>query len=161
MAARSHRTRNATPPRHVHWDMKHSTHILITVLLALPLSAEWNDRASTSFRRAEYRDTARDHGKCTVEVEVDGAAEIEIRGDTARLRTIGGRPASWRRFQCNAPLPRDPARFRFRGVDGRGDQMLMREPRGDRGAVIVIDDPKRGREGYTFDIEWSGVRQRT
>lgn len=127
---------------------------IAVALTAIPAAAEWGERHSVSFRRAEYRDTARDHGKCTVEVEVDGAAEIEIRGDTARLRTIGGQTATWRRFQCNAPLPTDPAAFRFRGIDGRGAQSLLREPWGGRGAIILIEDPKRGREGYTFDIEW-------
>ena len=141
--------------------MRAGTWFALAALAAAPALAEWNTRGFTSIRRAEYRNTAKDHGKCTIEVEVDGAAEIEIRGDTARLRTLGGQPASWRRFQCNAPLPRDPAVFRFRSVDGRGEQNLMREPWGDRGAVIVIDDPKRGREGYTFNIEWSGIRQRT
>jgi hypothetical protein len=130
-------------------------------LIAPPVLAEWGERHSVSYRRAEYRDTARDRGKCTVEVEVDGAAEIEIRGDTARLRTIGGQPASWRRFQCNASLPADPVEFRFRGIDGRGRQVLLREPWGARGAVILIEDPKRGREGHTFDIEWRGARRRS
>lgn len=133
----------------------------VAALTALPVPAEWGERHSVSFRRAEYRETARDRGKCTIEVEVDGAAEIEIRGDTARLRTIGGQTASWRRFQCNAPLPSHPVEFRFRGIDGRGRQSLLREPWGGRGAVVLIDDPRHGREGYTFDIEWRGARQRT
>ena len=38
-------------------------------------------------------------GKCTIEVRVDGAAEVEVRGAMAMLRTISGRPAEWRRFE--------------------------------------------------------------
>ena len=50
-----------------------------------------------------------DSGKCTVEVVVDGAAEVEIRGDNAVLRNLKGQPPQWRRFECNAPLPANPA----------------------------------------------------
>ena len=96
-----------------------------------------------------------DHGKCTIEVVVDGTAEVEVRGDTANLRTLGGQPAQWRRFQCNTVMPTDPMNFHFSGVDGRGQQQLVRDPRGGRAAVVRIDDPKGGSEGYTFDLEWS------
>jgi hypothetical protein len=42
-------------------------------------------------------------------------------------------------------------------VDGRGRQTLIRDPRGNRGvAVVRLEDPQGGREGYTFDIEWTG-----
>jgi hypothetical protein len=50
------------------------------------------------------------------------------------------------------------ADFRFQGVDGRGQARLAQDPRNNNGvAVIRIDDPKGGAEGYTFDIEWSGA----
>ena len=45
------------------------------------------------------------NGRCTVEVSVDHAAEVEIAGDTGWLTTVAGQPAQWRRFQCNTPLP--------------------------------------------------------
>lgn len=96
-------------------------------------------------------------GKCTIEVNVDGSAEVEISGDIGQLRTLSGREASWRRFQCNAPLPAFPDEFRFVGVDGRGRVQLLRDPNSNRGrAVVRIDDPKSGREGYTFDLQWRG-----
>ncbi|MBZ5635020.1 MAG: hypothetical protein LAO55_18010 [Acidobacteriia bacterium] len=98
-----------------------------------------------------------DHGKCTIEVDVDGVAEIEIQGDKGRMRTLSGNPAGWRRMECNQPLPQNPQGFRFSGVDGRGRQTLLRDPSSNRGtAVIRIEDPQGGREGYTFDIEWGG-----
>ena len=95
-------------------------------------------------------------GKCTIEVVVDEVAEIEIRGNTGFLRTVSGRPARWVRFQCNAPFPTTGmGNFRFRGVDGRGRQYLIRDPRENRGvAVIGIEDRPGGEEGYTFDLEW-------
>ncbi len=95
-----------------------------------------------------------DRGKCTVEVVVDGTADIEIRGDVATMRNLNGQPPEWRRFQCTGPLPANPVNFRFAGVDGRGGQYLIRDPRQSGSAVIRIDDPDRGREGYTFDIFW-------
>lgn len=94
-------------------------------------------------------------GKCTIEVNVDDGAIVEISGSHGRLITTAGRPAEWRRFVCNQPLPSYPADFRFRGIDGRGSQTLLRDPMTNRGvAVIRIDDPRPGREGYTFDLEW-------
>jgi len=96
----------------------------------------------------------RGQGKCTIEVVVDGSAEVEIRGDRALLRNLGGRTAQWRRFVCNAPMPPNPQGFRFVGVDGRGRQTLVRPPQGGGPAVVRIDDPQSGSEGYTFDITW-------
>jgi len=98
-----------------------------------------------------------DSGKCTAELEVDGAAEVSISGDTGRVRTVSGQPAVWRRLDCTSPMPSNVSDFRFTGVDGRGSQNLLRDPRQNRGvAVVRLDDPQGGREGYTFDIEWGG-----
>jgi hypothetical protein len=112
--------------------------------------------ASTESRRATITGGGR-YGRCTIEVNVDGAAEVEISGDLGLLRTLSGQTATWRRFQCNAPLPRNPSDFHFAGVDGRGNVRLLRDPRSNGGtALIHISDPKGGREGYTFDLQWSG-----
>ena len=64
------------------------------------------------------------NGKCTVEVTVDGSAQVEIRGDNATLKNLGGQAPQWRRFECTGPMPANPANFRFAGVDGRGRQTL-------------------------------------
>ena len=111
-------------------------------------------------RRATMVGGGGDRGKCTIEVVVDGVAEIEIRGDVGTIRNLAGNPAQWRRFQCNAPLPRNPAEFRFQGIDGRGRQELVRDPRNGGAAVVRIEDPKGGSEGYTFDLIWGGVEMR-
>lgn len=97
-----------------------------------------------------------DRGKCTIEVVVDGAAEVEIRGDNATLRNLNGQPPQWRRFECTSPLPGNPPNFRFTGVDGRGSQELVRVPQGGGPAVVRIQDRDNGSEGYTFDITWGG-----
>ena len=95
-----------------------------------------------------------DGGKCTIEVVVDGTAEVEVRGDTAQIRNLGGQPPQFRRFECTGPLPQNPADFRFSGVDGRGRQQLVRDPRNGGAAVVRIEDPSGGSEGYTFDLTW-------
>ena len=122
------------------------------LMLAAPMFAQ----PAATFR-AQIRGGG-DHGKCTIEVDVDGVAEIEIQGDQGRMRTISGNPAGWRRMVCNEPMPQNPQGFRFSGVDGRGRQTLLRDPSSNRGvAVVRIEDPQGGHEGYTFDIEWRGA----
>lgn len=127
---------------------------LTWLLAGTALLAQWGSNIEE--RRANVRGGGGDNGKCTIEVEVDDVAEVEIRGDVGRLRTLSGSPASWRRFECNGIPPLNPGEFRFRGIDGRGRQELISEPRGRGAAVIRIQDSKGGREGYTFDIEWRG-----
>ena len=97
-------------------------------------------------------------GKCTFEVTVNGIAEVQIRGDQARLQTVSGNPAQWRRLECNQPLPLNPGAFKFSGVDGHGQQTLVQSPTTNGGvAVIRIDNGNRGNnEGYTGDIKWQG-----
>src|SRR5665213_2796676 len=43
-------------------------------------------------------------GKCTIEVNVDGVAEVEVTGDMGRMRTLSGQPSQWRRFECSGVL---------------------------------------------------------
>jgi hypothetical protein len=97
------------------------------------------------------------NGQCTVEVVVDGSAQVEIgvAGD-AVLRNLAGNPPQWRRFECTSIMPPNPGGFRFEGVDGRGKQELIRDPRNGGPAVVRIDDPAGGSEGYTFRVMWSG-----
>ena len=97
-----------------------------------------------------------DRGKCTIEVVVDGAAEVEVRGGNATLRNLSGQPPQWRRFECTDGLPVNPLNFRFTGVDGRGSQELVRGPQNGGVAVVRIQDPNNGSEGYTFDLTWGG-----
>jgi hypothetical protein len=123
--------------------------VLAMTLFCLPLSAmDFTRRANISGRGG-------DHCRCTIEVVVDDAADVEIFGDMAILRTLRGQTSEWRRFECTDRLPRNPLDFRFRGIDGRGRQELIQYPSSNRGiAVVRIDDPKGGRDGYTFELEW-------
>lgn len=96
-------------------------------------------------------------GKCTFDVRVDGAANVQTRGNQGYLQTKSGMPAQWVRLQCNQPLPRYPDNFRFQGIDGRGKQYMLKDPASNNGvAVIRIEDTRNGMEGYTGDILWSG-----
>ena len=131
-------------------------HRLLTVFAAVFVVA-WPSGAQVFERRATMvGGGGPDRGKCTIEVVVDGIAEVEIRGDQGFIRNIAGQPAQWRRFQCSGPLPRNPADFRFQGIDGRGRQSLLRDPRQGGVAVVRIEDPQGGSEGYTFDLIWGG-----
>jgi hypothetical protein len=99
-----------------------------------------------------------DFGKCTIEVVVDGAAEVHINGENGTLRNLSGQPPQWRRFECTGAMPASPQGFRFQGIDGRGRIALVAEPRNGSGAVIRIEDSSGGAEGYTFDIMWGAAR---
>jgi hypothetical protein len=113
--------------------------------------------AQTLQRRATYLNGARPgEGRCVAEVVVDGAAEVEIRGDNASLRNLKGQAPQWRRFECTGAMPVNPGGFRFRGIDGRGSQQLMQPPQNGGPAVVRIEDPDNGSEGYTFEVTWGG-----
>jgi hypothetical protein len=124
--------------------------LLASLVLTIPGSAQ-----QQSTRQAQINGNAVD-GKCTIEVVVDGAAEVEVQGTTGRMRNLSGSRPEWRRFVCNGRMPNNPADFRFRGIDGRGDVQLIRDPRQGGPIVFRIEDPKGGREGYTVDLEWRG-----
>jgi hypothetical protein len=123
---------------------------------ALLVSLSWiaPESAQQLTQRANITGNAVD-GKCTIEVNIDGSAEVEIQGDVGRIRNLSGQPAAWRRFVCNGRMPANPRDFRFRGIDGRGNVQLLQDPRQTGGRIVFrIDDPQGGREGYTVDLEW-------
>jgi hypothetical protein len=94
-----------------------------------------------------------DRGECTVEVFVDDFPQVEIRGATATVRSISGQSAQLRRFECSSPLPSNPSNFKFDGIDGRGRQSLVRDPRNGGVAIFRVEDDD-GAKGYTFDLVW-------
>lgn len=126
------------------------------LLTAVVIAAQ--AQVADQIRRATISGSGGTSGKCTIEVRVDGSAEVDIYGDSGRLRTLAGQPATWTRLECTDGLPAAMSDFRFRGIDGRGDVRLAQDPRSNNGrAVVRIDDTKGGSEGYTFSIEWSGA----
>jgi hypothetical protein len=120
------------------------------VAVALPAGAQ------EMTRRANVGNGNPESGKCTIEVVVDGTAEVTINGDTATLRNLQGQLPQWRRFECTSRMPNNPANFRFQGIDGRGRVDLVRDPRNGGVAVVRIEDRDGGAEGYTFDLIWGG-----
>jgi hypothetical protein len=126
--------------------------LAILFVIAAPAGAQVFQRRATILGGGGYND----QGRCTVEVVVDGAAEAEIRGDMGTLRNLSGQPPQWRRFECTGRMPANPVNFQFRGIDGRGRQQLIRDPRSNGVAVVRIEDSSGGAEAYTFEISWSG-----
>ena len=123
--------------------------VAIGTTLACAVFAQNNQRQATMVGGG-----GPDRGKCIVEVAVDGVAQVEIRGTSGTLRTVSGQPAQWRRFECTGALPPNPASFRFSGLDGRGTQALIRDPRNGGTAIVQIEDRDGGVEGYGFEISW-------
>jgi hypothetical protein len=105
-------------------------------------------------RRAAIVGGGGDRGRCTVEVVVDGVAEIDFRGDDALLRDLGGAPPHWERFECTSPIPPNAGDFRFAAIKGRGRQRLLSPPGGGGPAVVRIEDPQGGAGNYVFELSW-------
>lgn len=135
--------------------MKVNKQVIVSLLfVVLPLQSLY---ATSLTRQATITGGHDVKGKCTIAVDVDGVAELQISGDTGVLTTLSGQTAAWRRFQCSQPLPRNPGDFNLVGINSRGDIRLVRDPRANRGsAVIRIHDRKSGRAAYTFDMQWRG-----
>src|ERR1043165_8769619 len=93
-------------------------------VLTLSAGAQQNQR-----RAALVSGGSANRGFCRAEVVVDGSAEGGIRGDTGTLRDLSGQPPQWRGLECTGPIPANAVDFRFRGIDGRGRQELVRDPR--------------------------------
>jgi hypothetical protein len=112
--------------------------------------------AQTSYRRAAMIGSGNlPEGRCTVSVLVDGAADVEIRGDTATLRRVAGPAPQWHRFECTGPIPDVPASLRLRAIEGNGRMTLTQDTSSGGVAVVRITNPEvRGDEIYTFDIFW-------
>jgi len=55
----------------------------------------------------------------------------------------------------HSAMPANPANFQFAGLNGRGHQNLIAEPRDGNPAVIRIEDPEGGASEYTFRFMWS------
>src|SRR5260221_957791 len=129
------------------------TRFLITTVAFAAIAATGN--AQMQRRAVLAGGGSPDRGRCVAEVVVDGVAEVEIRGDFATLRDISGQQPQWRRFECTAPIPPNPSDFRFNGISGRGRQELVRSPQNGGVAVVRIEDPEGGSDGYSFEIAWS------
>src|SRR4051794_39744645 len=98
-----------------------------------------------------------DVGRCYAEVRVDGAAEVEIRGDTGSLRDLSGQQPQWQRFECTGSVPAN-ANLRLT-ANGRGRIELVGGPQNGGPAVVRIQDPEGGAQVYQFELSWNNGGQ--
>ncbi|HEY3439228.1 MAG TPA: hypothetical protein VGK29_00680 [Paludibaculum sp.] len=129
--------------------------IAVGLLSGLAVAGDWAD--VTPKRTGDY-DANKASGYCTIRVRVDIETIVHLRGEKVAFETLAGRPSTDEGTECSQPLPGGNAlaNFKFRGVDGRGEQTLLEAPGAENSwtAKIRIRDPKGGDEGYTGRIEW-------
>lgn len=123
------------------------------IVVALGLMAATLE-AQTYRRQAALLGGGGDRGRCTVEMVVDGAAEIAIRADDATVTNLKGQEPELRRFECTSPIPGNAVEFRFAPVSGRGRQELIRPAAEGQPAVVHIEDPPSGSGVYVFELSW-------
>lgn len=138
--------------------MSYTKLLLTGTLVALGLA--WGQTADTVFTPKQKNwDERADRGECTIRVWIDDEADIELRGNNVRVRTISGQPGRDDGTECNQPLPVNVRSFEFKGIDGRGEVRLVQEPRPANNwtAVVNIKDRKGGGEGYTYRLRWEST----
>jgi hypothetical protein len=123
------------------------------------LTASLPALADTRFRVRQMtrNDVPLGTGQCDIRLQIDGEAEVSLRGDTVYIRTITGRDGRDDGSECNEPLPgRDVQDFEFSVRDSRGEIRLLAEPSRQSGssAVVRIRDSKGGEGRYHFRIKW-------
>ena len=127
---------------------------MLAALLALPAAAD----TQFSIRRMTRNDVPFGKGQCDIRLQVDGEAEVSVRGNEVQIRTISGRDPRDDGSECNEPLPgRALGGFNFEVIDSRGDIALQGEPSPRNGyrAVVRIRDSKGGEGRYHFRLSWS------
>jgi len=97
-------------------------------------------------------------GKCTLEVIINGTAEIDVLGPTADLRSLTGEPLGWRRFECTGVLPPNPDEFTLHRISGRGKMDLTRHPLLDGGGPVMLrlKSSQLYPEVFVIEIAWTG-----
>jgi hypothetical protein len=124
--------------------------IVSTAVLAIPAGAQVQRRATMTGGGNGGS------GHCTGEVVVDGAADVQIRGDTATVRDVSGQQPQIRRFECTSLVPAT-ASLRA-NVNGRGEARVTAMPNNGSPAVIHIEDHEGGASTYQFDIAWGNTQ---
>jgi len=111
--------------------------------------------AQTPYRHATLVNPGNtNEGRCTVSVSLDGAADIEIRGDNAQLRPVAGSQPQWQRFECTGPLPSSGTDLQLRALEGNGRMTLTHDSDAGGVAVVKIDNPDHVDQLFTFDVFW-------
>ncbi len=125
---------------------------LIFFCAALPALADTEFRV----RQMTRNDVPLGKGQCDIRLQIDGEAEVAVRGDTVYIRTISGRNGRDDGSECNAPLPgRNLRGFNYEVRESRGEIRLLSPPSGRDGAAVVrIRDSKGGEGRYHFRLSW-------
>lgn len=124
--------------------------------LSIPAFAD----AQFQVRKMTRSDVPFGKGQCDIRLQVDGEAEISVRGDTVSIRTISGRDARDDGSECNEPLPtRALLGFYYEARGARGDMRLVGEPSPQTSyrAVVRIRDSQGGEGGYQFRLAWDAA----
>jgi hypothetical protein len=97
-------------------------------------------------------------GQCDIRLQIDGEAEVSVRGDMVYIRTISGRDGyDDGNSECNEPLPaRDLQGFNFEVKESRNEIRLLAEPsrRNNFAAIVRIRDTSGGQGRYHFRLSW-------
>lgn len=121
--------------------------ILSTAALSIPAGAQMQRRAAMVGGGNGVE------GRCTGEVVVDGAADLQIQGDTATVRDLSGAQPRIQRFECTSALP--PNVTPRVTVNGRGNSQVMATPANGGPEVIRIQDDQAGASVYQFQLSWN------
>ncbi len=137
--------------------MKASSHVrncaAFVLFAALPALADTRFQV----RRMTRDDVPAGKGQCDIRLQVDGQADVAVRGDLVSIRTLSGRDTRDDGSECNVPMPtREFRGFNFEVIDKRGDIRLMTEPsrRNDYSAIVAIRDSAGGEGRYHFRLSW-------
>jgi hypothetical protein len=122
---------------------------LAAAALAVPAGAQMQRRATM------VGGGNGDSGRCYAEVVVDGAAQLELRGDTASLRDLSGQQPQWQRLECTGALP--PNADLHMTANGRGRAQLVEGARNGGPAIVRIEDPEGGANVYQIELTWNNA----
>jgi hypothetical protein len=128
-------------------------------ILWLALCAVSLGWADTQFRARKMTrtDVPRGKGQCDIRVQIDGEADVTVRGDLVLIHTISGRDGRDDGSECNEPLPNRPvAGFSFEAHEGHGEIRLITEPlrHTDFQATVRIREKEHGDGRYQFRLSW-------
>jgi hypothetical protein len=127
--------------------------IILAVLAAIPACADTRFRA----RHMTRNDVPAGKGQCDIRLQVDGQAEVSVRGDMVIIHTISGQDARDDGSECDFPLPDHEVRgFSFQVVESRNEMHLAEPPsrRNDFAAMVQIRDSSNGFGRYRFRLSW-------
>src|SRR5690349_16988131 len=100
--------------RHMNANQVCRIGVILFTIAAAPAVADSQFRV----RKMMRNDVPMGKGQCDIRLQVDGEAEVSVRGDSVFIRTLSGREPRDDGSECNEYLPsNDPAGFNFEVKD--------------------------------------------